>query len=165
MVISESITVEAVSSVNADKKKRYKSINVRRSAMDLLARREHSRLELARKLHKKFSLYDEIETVLDQLIQDQLLSDERFTEAYVNYRQRAGFGPVKIAVELRERGINEVLVDRYLQLRSHHWRAAASTARHKKFGANGAVDVKEKLRQQRFLLYRCFRRDDFEHII
>ena len=159
------MTEEPDSTVNGYENQRYKPVDIRRSAMDLLARREHSRLELARKLHKKFSQYEAIEIVLDQLVQDQLLSDKRFTEAYISYRKRAGFGPVKIASELRERGINDALANKFLHQSSEDWRATAAAAKHKKFGANPAIDIKEKLRQHRFLLYRGFRRHDFEDIV
>ncbi len=98
-------------------------------------------------------------------MQDQLLSDKRFTEAYVSYRKRAGFGPVKIASELRERGINDALADKFLYQNSEDWRATAAAAKQKKFGANTASELKEKSRQNRFLLYRGFRRHDFEDII
>jgi regulatory protein len=162
--VSETMTDERFSSVsepeNQHESQPVKPVDIRRSAMDLLARREHSRLELSRKLHKRFSHYETIETVLDQL-----LSEKRFTEAYVSYRKRAGFGPVKIASELRERGINDVLADKFLHQNSEDWRASAAAAKQKKFGDIAAIDVKEKLRQHRFLLYRGFRRHDFEDII
>jgi len=163
--MSKNKTDENLLSVNGAESQHEKPVDIRRSAMDLLARREHSRLELARKLNKRFSQYELIEIVLDQLVQDQLLSDKRFTEAYVSYRKRAGFGPVKIASELRERGINDALADKFLYQNSEDWRASAAAAKQKKFGVNTAIDLKEKLRQHRFLLYRGFRRDDFEDII
>ena len=60
--ISETMTDERFSSVNEPENQHesqpVKPVDIRRSAMDLLARREHSRLELARKLHKKFSHYE-----------------------------------------------------------------------------------------------------------
>ncbi|MEE3239778.1 MAG: regulatory protein RecX [Pseudomonadota bacterium] len=163
--MSKNTKDENLSSFNGAKSQHENPVDIRRSAMDLLARREHSRLELARKLHKRFSQYETIEIVLDQLVQDQLLSDKRFTEAYVSYRKRAGFGPVKIASELRERGINGKLADKFLYHNSEDWRATAAAAKQKKFGANPVNDLKEKLRQHRFLLYRGFRRHDFEDII
>ena len=163
--MTKNTTDENLSSVNGAESQHEKPVDIRRSAMDLLARREHSRLELARKLHKRFSQYESIEIVLDQLVQDQLLSDKRFTEAYVSYRKRAGFGPVKIASELRERGINDALAEKFLYQNSEDWRATAAAAKKKKFGPNTASELKEKLRQYRFLLYRGFRRHDFEDII
>ena len=162
---SKNTTDEKLSAVNGTKSQHQNQADIRRLAMDLLARREHSRLELARKLHKRFHQYETIEIVLDLLAQDQLLSDKRFTEAYINYRRRAGFGPVKIASELRERGINDALADKFLYQNSEDWRVTAATAMQKKFGANTAIDSKQRLRQYRFMLHRGFRRHDFEDIL
>ena len=139
--------------------------DIRRSAMDLLARREHSRLELARKLHRRYSEYDLIETALDKLVKDSLLSDERFTEVYVSYRKRAGFGPVRIAGELRERGVSDSLTNRYIDGGDISWRDAALAARDKKFGPQSVTDLTEKARQQKFLSYRGFRHNHFDHIL
>ena len=139
--------------------------DIRRSAMDLLARREHSRLELARKLHRRYSEYDLIEAALDKLVKDSLLSDERFTEVYVSYRKRAGFGPVRIAGELRERGVSDSLTNRYLDGADAGWRDAALAARDKKFGPQPVTEVNEKVRQQKFLSYRGFRHNHFDHIL
>ena len=139
--------------------------DIRRSAMDLLARREHSRLELARKLHRRYSEYDLSEAALDKLVSDSLLSDERFTEVYVTYRKRAGFGPVRIAGELRERGVSDSLTNRYLDGADGSWRDAAAAARDKKFGPQPVTDLTEKARQQKFLSYRGFRHNHFDHIL
>ena len=138
-----------------------KATDIRRSAMNLLARREHSRLELARKLHRRYSEYDVIESALNRLIDDGLLSDERFTESYVNYRKGLGFGPVRIAAELRERGIGEALAGRYLNQSHESWAEAALLARQKKFGDAMPATREERARQQRFLAYRGFRHAHF----
>lgn len=138
--------------------------DIRHSAMNLLARREHSRVELARKLHLRYSEYDLIESALNKLVSDGLLSDERFTEAYVNYRRRLGFGPVRIAAELRERGVGEVLAGRYLNQSERSWIEAALAAKNKKFGHEKAINIEERARQQRFLSYRGFRHCHFADI-
>ena len=130
--------------------------DVRRKALDLLARREHSRLELSRKLHKKYSEYQIIEDVLDQLELDSLLSDDRFTEEYVKYRKDKGFGPIKISAELRERGIGETKINKYLDTDTKSWFAEAKKVRQKKFGIREPDNFNEKIRQQKFLMYRGF---------
>ncbi len=84
--------------------KYYKSVmaekslqsGIRKKAMDLLARRDHSEQELRRKLKSREYDADTIDEVLQELISDRLQSDERFTEAYVNHRFNAGVGPLKI---------------------------------------------------------------------
>ncbi len=79
--------------------------DVRRAAMDLLARREHTRKELARKLSKKFRAVPEIvEEELDKLKAEGLQSDARLAEVFIRSRVSRGQGPVKIKMELRARG-------------------------------------------------------------
>jgi energy-coupling factor transporter ATP-binding protein EcfA2 len=74
-------------------------------ALRLLARREHSRAELARKLASEGSL-EEIASVLDQLEQAGLLSDRRFAEALV-FSRAARFGAARLRHDLKARGVAE----------------------------------------------------------
>ncbi|MDH3859297.1 MAG: recombination regulator RecX, partial [Gammaproteobacteria bacterium] len=83
--------------------------SIRKTAMDLLARREHSEHELRQKLKARGHDADAIDEVLQGLKQDHLLSDARFTEAYVSHRFNAGVGPLKIRYELRQKGIADAL--------------------------------------------------------
>ena len=53
---------------------------IRAKAMELLARREHSRLELRQKLMQRGFPTERIESVLDQLVADRLLHEGRYAE-------------------------------------------------------------------------------------
>ena len=75
--------------------------DIRRSAMDLLARREHSYAELQRKLRQRGASGDMAEVELDRLVEDGLLSDERFCEAYIYARSQRGYGPARLREEQR----------------------------------------------------------------
>jgi len=85
---------------------------LRRRAMDLLARREHSRFELARKLRDRFPDADPefVEDVLARLAEENLQSDRRFAEEYVRMRMRRGFGWLRIRVDLKARGVADSIV-------------------------------------------------------
>lgn len=73
--------------------------------MNYLARREHSRAELARKLAPHAEA-DEIEALLDQLERDQLLSNTRYVEMLAH--ARAGkHGSLRLKADLREKGVPE----------------------------------------------------------
>ena len=89
-------------------------ISLRQRALDLLARREHSRLELARKLSAHIEEgedgSDEITALLDDFQKRGWLSDERFAEQVVNTR-KSRFGSRKVAHELREKGVAEHVVE------------------------------------------------------
>ncbi|VAW48835.1 Regulatory protein RecX, partial [hydrothermal vent metagenome] len=80
--------------------------NIRRVAIDLLSRREHSSFELARKLAIRSFDALEIDEVLVKLRDEGLQSDVRFTEAYVYFRIQKGYGPIRIQADLKQRGID-----------------------------------------------------------
>ncbi|ALO46070.1 regulatory protein RecX [Pseudohongiella spirulinae] len=85
--------------------------------MDYLARREHSRLQLQRKLRNKFpdSQESEIDQVLNELESDKLLSDERFAESYCYSKSARGYGPLYIRHQLSRSGLSSGIIDRLLQ--------------------------------------------------
>ena len=125
--------------------------------MDLLARREHSRLELERKLAARDYEPELIGETLDQLGRENLQSDERFAESFVQARAARGQGPVRIRMELAERGVTGA--DAYLREAGLDWAALARETRIKRFGKAVPGDFKEKARQMRFLQYRGFSHD------
>jgi len=122
----------------------------------LLANREHSRTELRRKLCARSYAGEMVDHVLDDLIRQHLLSDERFTEQYLSSRQRRGFGPVRIKGELRERGVKAELISSYLNVQDESWIETLRLTHDKKFGVESPSDIKEKARRVRFLEYRGF---------
>ena len=142
--------------------------SVRMTAMNILAAREHSRLELQNKLMRKFCLkqddesvgYEQLERVIDdvleQLVQDRLLDDRRFAESFVRSRISRGNGPVKIRHELLERGVATELIDDYLDESFDFWQETIEAVRSKRFGVHYPEDYKEQTRQSRFLYQRGF---------
>ncbi|WP_455212713.1 regulatory protein RecX [Kaarinaea lacus] len=136
---------------------------IRRKAMDLLARREHSVAELRRKLLAKGYAQIEVDEQLLKLEQENLLSDQRFTESYVNFRSKKGFGPLRIEQELKERGIGNALLEEYLDNKDY-WRNIAKEVREKRFGTSMPQDYKDKVRQLRFLQYRGFSQDQLRYL-
>ena len=129
---------------------------IRKKAMDLLARREHSEQELRRKLKSREYDADAIDEVLHALISDRLQSDERFTEAYVNHRFNAGVGPLKIRYELRQKGVSDLLADEFLELLSERWDRLMVQQRVRKYGEAIPADYAERMKQARFLQNRGF---------
>ena len=131
--------------------------------MDLLARREHSFFELKSKLLKKDFEEEKIEKELNQLVEDKLLSDSRFTEAFISSRKDQGKGPLRIQSELKERGVDEALIGRHLvNVDENEWLKIAYDALEKKLGKGKQVDYDKKLKFMRFLSNRGFK--DFQVI-
>ena len=130
--------------------------DVRMSALNLLARREHSRHELKHKLSKRYPHFVGIEQVLDELTQENLQSDTRFVQSYVNYRCRQGKGPIRIAYELRERGVEDSLVESCVDAHAKQWFDLIADVRAKRFGPLAPMNMASLARQKRFLQYRGF---------
>lgn len=131
------------------------------AAMKLLARREHSRLELDRKLRARAFAPEAIEAALDALERERLLSAERFAESFIGTRIERGQGPVRIRAELAERGIAEAEYRDLLAADAVDWKALARRALVKRFGAGPPADFADRARRARFLSYRGF---DASHI-
>ncbi|WP_438971521.1 regulatory protein RecX [Methylophaga sp.] len=125
-------------------------------AVGYLANREHSALELTRKLHKAGFEESEIESTIAQLQQAGLQSDERFAESFVSSRINRGYGSVRIGMELKERGVDSGIIAESLQHAEVDWFALAIEVRCKRFGEQDPEDFKSRAKQQRFLQYRGF---------
>jgi regulatory protein len=123
--------------------------------MRMLVRREHSTLELTNKLTAKEFDQEDIDAVIASLIQQNYQSDERFAADFIQMRFNQGKGPIKISLDLKQRGI-----DRF-DMSEYDFYALAYKIRKQKFGQAVPSDFKEKAKQQRFLQSRGF---SFEHI-
>ena len=137
-----------------DGKKLSDPVEIRRKAMDLLARREHSHFELEQKLASRGMHGDVIRAVLHELDGDGLLDDQRFAGSFVSHRTGKGQGPVRILADLKQRGIQGDGVA--ILLEGHDWLALARDVRLRKFGSEIPGEFSERARQARFLTYRGF---------
>ena len=127
---------------------------LRARALRLLARREHSRAELQRKLAPHAQEGSDLEALLDDFTRRGWLSEERFVEQTVRVKSRR-FGPLKIAHHLREKGIGEAgIAEALVQSRSGQAEALEAVWR-SRFG-RAPADAAEKARQIRFLQGRGF---------
>lgn len=121
-------------------------------AVRLLARREHTRAELARKL-APHGTEEEIDTVLNELARSGLQSDARFAESYL--RSQAGrLGSARLRQTLRQKGVDTELVQIQVEDLPDEL-ARARGVWQKKFAA-APTDAKEWARQARFLQGRGF---------
>jgi regulatory protein len=138
-------------------------------ALQLLAQRDQSRLELRRKLLRHLraaatadddgdadaraaAAGDEVETLLDWLEANHFLSDDRFVQSRVHARQ-ARFGNLRIQNELAQHALalpGELAKD----LDASEW-ARAVAVRARRFAA-APRDAAERASQSRFLLGRGF---------
>jgi regulatory protein len=137
----------------------------RQQALDLLARREHSRLELERKLSTRSYADDVIADTLDALERAGLLDSSRFAESFARSRIARGQGPLRIQRELIERGLSGAMADSALAALDIDWTALARSVRTKKFGASVPRAFAERVRESRFLQYRGFTSDQIRAVL
>ena len=127
---------------------------LRDKALRLLARREHSRAELAAKLGAAGASPEDIAALLDELEAKNWLSDRRYAESYVADK-RGRYGRIKLGHELRRHGVAETLIEEVLGGMDEGEAARLKAVWERKFGALPG-DARERARQQRFLLGRGF---------
>ena len=138
--------------------------DIRLVAMNYLARREHSCLELSQKLSRRFpndlrKIYAEV----DRLTDEGLQSDTRLAEAFIRARSNRGQGPAKIRKELQAKGLSDCDISWGFEETKVDWFALAEQVARKKFGvlSEQDKDLQSRARVTRFLQQRGF---SYDHI-
>jgi len=131
-----------------------KQPSLRSRAIAYLARREHSRAELARRLAPHAADPDEIPALLDELARRKLLSDDRYAEARAHTLARK-VGVARIEHELRAQGLDAGTIARATREVRATELDRAREAWRKRF-RTPAANALEKAKQMRFLQGRGF---------
>ena len=129
---------------------------IKESCLRLLARREHSQKELLNKLLVKGFDKDEILAVVDELALQGWQSDSRYAESYARHRIQKGYGPVSVAYELRQSGVDVVNLDDIVQKTAGSWMELLEQVYTKKYGHDQLLDRNEWAKRNRFLMQRGF---------
>ena len=137
--------------------------SLRERALRLLARREHSRAELAKKLQVHSRPGDDLEALLDDLSHRKLLSDERYAESRAHALSRK-FGAARIAHELRARGLDKDLADKASKAARATELERAREVWRRKF-RSAPKTREERARQMRFLQSRGFSFDAIRSVV
>lgn len=141
-------------------------MSIRNKALDLLARREHSRFELRNKLLLRFRDEEQlINRVVEDLESENLLSDQRFTEMFIRGRVAKGNGPIRIALELRQKGVDASMVELALAELDVEWCEALKALSLQKYGAAPAVDDKERAKRIRFFQNKGYTADLIHEVV
>jgi len=136
---------------------------LRERALRLLARREHSRNELGRRLAEHAEPKDDLEALLEDLSRRKLLSDERYAESKVHSLSRK-FGAARIAHELRAKGLDKGLAESAAEATRATEVERARAVWQRKFRTAPATR-EERARQMRFLQSRGFSFDAIRAVI
>ena len=126
-------------------------------ALRYLGRREHSIAELESKLRQRGVEPETLEDVMAFLLDHDLVSDERYAEAWVRLRVQKGFGPARIRAELRRKGVSDALIAQSLEGYADDWYDKALRWAERKH--RGELDEKARARLYRGGMNRGFSHD------
>ena len=143
-------------------------------AIRILAMRDHSEQELRRKLVAPVmskngpealdATPDELEQVVAWCIENRYLDDNRFVGQFIASRSRKGYGPARIRQELSQKGIARQVVDQAMRKCDIDWVSLARAQAQRKYGEPLPSAFAEKVKIQRFLLYRGYLMEDIQEI-
>jgi regulatory protein len=129
-------------------------VSLKARALRLLSTREHSRMELARKLARHAEEGDDIDALLDFLEKNNWLSQERFSESLI-HRRSARYGNSRIVAELQSHGINGDALQELKAGLAEDETARCREVWRRKFGSV-PEDAQQRSKQVRFLMQRGF---------
>ena len=131
-------------------------------AVRILAVRDHSEQELRRKLSAPVmskngpeeidATAEDYDRVIAWCYEHRYLDDERFASRFLASRGRKGYGPARIRQELNQKGVARESIE------------LAREQAIRKYGEPLPREFSEKVKIQRFLLYRGFLMEDIQDI-
>lgn len=143
-------------------------------AVRILAVRDHSEQELRRKLAAPVmskngpeaidATQDDYDRVIAWCYEHSYLDDSRFVLRFITSRSRKGYGPARIRQELNQKGIARETTEQAMRECDVDWVEQAREQAIRKYGEPLPREFSEKVKIQRFLLYRGFLMEDIQEI-
>lgn len=125
-------------------------------ALGLVARREHSRVQLKTKLRQSGYEGEETAAAIDRLGEQQYQDDDRFAGMLLRSRIAQGYGPMRLRMELKTHGIGDARIRELLNEAEVDWLASAANQLRRRYGSVGVADPAERVKRAQFLLRRGF---------
>ncbi len=138
-------------------------LSLKGRALRYLAAREHSRVELLRKLGPHAESPEQLNAVLDELAQKGFLSDERFAESVI-HRKAARYGTARLKAELQQHRLPEDIAKAAIASLQATELSRARALWARRFGEPPATP-QERARQMRFLAGRGFSGDVIRQVL
>ncbi|HDR2889925.1 TPA: recombination regulator RecX [Enterobacter asburiae] len=143
-------------------------------AVRILAVRDHSEQELRRKLAAPVmgkngpeeidATAEDYDRVIAWCYEHHYLDDDRFVSRFITSRSRKGYGPARIRQELNQKGIARESTEKAMRECDIAWGELARDQAIRKYGEPLPREFAEKVKIQRFLLYRGFLMEDIQDI-
>ncbi|MBK1717598.1 RecX family transcriptional regulator [Thiocystis violacea] len=106
-----------------------------------------------------------VDGALERLLAQGAVNEARLAEHYVAERVGKGFGPLRIRGELREKGLDATLIDRYLEPMSEEWPSCLARVHDRRFGPEPPTDRADYAKRARFLEQRGFTPDSIRRLL
>ncbi|MBA7842960.1 recombination regulator RecX [Klebsiella sp. RHBSTW-00484] len=143
-------------------------------AIRILAMRDHSEQELRRKLAAPVMSKngpealdvtpEDVDKVVEWCIDNRYLDDDRFVRQFIASRSRKGYGPARVRQELKQKGIPREAIECAMSECEIDWALLAKEQAQRKYGEPLPTAFSEKVKIQRFLLYRGYLMEDIQEI-
>ena len=125
-------------------------------ALGLVARREHSRMQLKTKLRQSGYEGEETTAAIDRLGEQQYQDDDRFAGMLLRSRIAQGYGPMRLRMELKSHGLDDAKIRELLNDAEVDWLVSAANQLRRRYGSVGTSDPAERAKRAQFLLRRGF---------
>ena len=142
-----------------------KDQDIRKKILDLLSRREHSKYELVLKLERRVDSSDKLLKEIDKISDQNLQSDERFSESYIRSRYNSGFGPSRIKYDLSKRRVAESIINDAFRDIDLNWLEKLKKENIKKYGNENPKNMQELSKRTKFFVQRGFDQEMIRKII
>ena len=142
-----------------------KDQDIRKKILDLLSRREHSKYELILKLERRVDSSDKLLKEIDKLSDQNLQSDERFSESYIRSRYNSGFGPSRIKYDLSKRRVAESIINDAFRDIDLNWLEKLKKENKKKYGNENPKNMQELSKRIKFFIQRGFEKEMINKVI
>jgi len=102
--------------------------------------------------------------VVNWCYENRYLDDARFARQFIASRSRKGYGPARIRQELTQKGIDRETGEEAMRESDIDWIEIAREQAQRKYGDPLPAVFAEKVKVQRFLLYRGFLMEDIKEL-
>ena len=130
---------------------------MRAFAYRLLGRREYSIVELENRIRQKWPEAEAVGELVGQLAEENLVSDERYAEAFTRSRVQRHQGPLKIRAAMRGKGVPDPIIATAMEAEADNWLELAREWLQKQH--SGQLSFKDKQKYYRRLVNRGFSHD------
>ncbi len=130
---------------------------MRAFAYRLLGRREYSIVELGNRIRQKWPQAEDVGNLVGQLAEENLVSDQRYAEAYMRSRVQRHQGPLKIRAAMRGKGVPDSIVAAAMEVEAGSWLDLARKWLQRQHP--GQLSFKDKQKYYRRLVSRGFTHD------